>query len=139
MKLRIVVLLLAALVMGAALADTVVYKWVDKDGNVHYSTVPQNPNAKPTDIINTAREQAPVAGSAPAASSADQVPSISPDDSPACKSAKQTLGKYLLAEALFSVDANGNKTLLSKDKQAQLIQQTRNQVTLACSQPGTPP
>ncbi len=139
MKLRIAVLLLAALVMGAALADTAVYKWVDKDGNVHYSTVPQNPNAKPTDIINTARKQAPAAGSAPSASSADQVPPISPDDSPACKSAKQTLGKYLLAEALFSVDANGNKTLLSKDKQAQLIQQTRNQVTLACSQPGTPP
>lgn len=139
MKLRIVVLLLAALVMGAALADTTVYKWVDKDGNVHYSTVPQNPNAKPTDIINTAREQAPAAGSVPAASSADQVPPISPDDSPACKSAKQTLGKYLLAEALFSVDANGNKTPLSKDKQAQLIQQTRNQMTVACSQPGAPP
>lgn len=139
MKLRIIVLLLAALVMSAALADTVVYKWVDKDGNVHYSTVPQTPNAQPTDIINTARDQAPASGSAPTASSANQVPSVSPDDPPACKSAKQELGKYLTAEALYSVDANGNKTLLSKDKHAQLIQQARNQMALACSPPASPP
>jgi Domain of unknown function (DUF4124) len=139
MKLRIIVLLLAALVMGAVLADTMVYKWVDKDGNVHYGTVPQNPNARPTDIVNTAADQAPAAGSAPSASSANRVPQISPDDSPACKSAKQALGKYLTAEALYTVDDKGNKKLLSKDKQAELIQQARNQMTVACSQPGSPP
>ena len=139
MKLHIIVFLLTALVTSASLADTMVYKWVDKNGNVHYSTVPQNPNAQPTDIINTGRNQVPTAVSAPSASSADQVPSISPNDSPACKSAKEKLGKYLTAEALFSVDAKGNKTPLSKEKRAQLIQQTRNQVTLACSQPGSPP
>ncbi|HVA56043.1 MAG TPA: DUF4124 domain-containing protein [Gammaproteobacteria bacterium] len=135
MKLRIIVLLLAVMVMGAALADTTIYKWVDKDGNVHYSTVPQNPNAQPTDIVNTASDQAPATSSALTAASADQVPAISPDDSPACKSAKQELGKYLTAEALYSVDTKGNKTLLTKDKQTQLIQQTRNQMTMACSLP----
>jgi Domain of unknown function (DUF4124) len=139
MKIRIIVLLLAALVMGTALADTMVYKWVDKDGHVHYSTVPQNPKAQPTDIINTAGSQAPAASSAPSASSAEQVPPISPDDSPACKAAKEALGKYLTAEALYSVDAKGNKTLLTKDKQAQLIQQARNQVAVSCAPPGSPP
>lgn len=138
MKLRILVFILTAFVMSAALADTVVYKWVDKDGNVHYSTVPQNPKAQPTNIVNTARDQLPAAGSAPSASSANQIPAISPDDPPACKTAKQELGKYLTAEALYTVDANGNKTLLSQDKQAQLIQQARNQVAVACS-PATPP
>ena len=139
MKLRIIMLLLAAFAAGAVLADTVVYKWVDKNGNVHYSTIPQNPKAQPTDIINTAGNQAPSSGSVPSASSANQVPQISPDDSPACKSAKQALGKYLTAEALYTVDDKGNKTLLSKGKQAELIQQTRNQMLVACSQPGTPP
>jgi hypothetical protein len=139
MKLRISVLLLTAFIMSAALADTVVYKWVDQNGNVHYSTVPQNPKAQPTDIVNTARDQMPASSSAPSASSANQVPAISPDDPPACKTAKQELGKYLTAEALYTVDANGNKTLLSKDKQAQLIQQARNQVAVACSPASSPP
>jgi Domain of unknown function (DUF4124) len=139
MKTRIIVLLVTGLLMGAALADTMVYKWVDKNGNVHYSTVPQNATAKPTDIINTAGTQAATASSAPAASSAEQIPAISADDSPACKSAKQALGKYLTAEALYTVDAKGNKTLLPKDKQAQLIQQARNQVTVACAPAGSPP
>ncbi len=139
MKWRILVLLLTAFILSAALADTVVYKWVDQYGNVHYSTVPQNPKAQPTDIVNTARDQAPSTSSAPAASSANQVPAISPDDPPACKTAKQELGKYLTAEALYTVDANGNKTLLSKDKQEQLIQQARNQVAVVCSSAGPPP
>ncbi len=139
MKSRCIVLLLAALVMGAALADTAVYKWVDKDGNVHYSSVPQTPNAQPTDIINTASDQVPAASSAPSAGSANQVPAISPDDAPACKTAKQELGKYLTAGALYTVDASGNKSVLTKDKQAQIIQQARNQVTVACSPAGSPP
>jgi hypothetical protein len=139
MKFASILLMLTVLTMAAVRADTVVYKWVDKDGNVHYSTVPQNPNAKPTHIINTAGDRAASASSAPAASSANQVPLISPDDSPACKTAKQELGKYLTAQALYSVDAKGNKVLLSKEKQQQLIQQTRNQVTLACAPAAAPP
>lgn len=139
MKLHILVLLLAALAVNAALADSIVYKWVDKNGNVHYSTVPQNPNAQPTDIINTAHAQAPTASSAPSAGSATLVPVISADDTPACKSAKQKLGTYLLAQTLYRVDADGHKTPLSKDQQAELIQQTRNEMTMACSKPGGAP
>ncbi|MDE2235285.1 MAG: DUF4124 domain-containing protein [Gammaproteobacteria bacterium] len=139
MKLASILLMLIALTMAAVRADTIVYKWVDKDGNVHYSTVPQNPNAKPTQIINTAGDRAPSASSAPAASTANQVPLISPNDSPACKAAKQELGKYMTAQALYSVDAKGDKLLLTKEKQQQLIQQTRNQVTLACTPAGTTP
>ncbi len=139
MKTGKMLILLFALSMCAVHAATVVYKWVDKDGNVHYSTVPHSAKAQPTNIINTASDQAPTASSAPRASSANPVPVISPNDSPACKSAKQQLGKYLTAQALYSVDANGNKVLLSKDKKSQLIQQVRNQVTMACSPTGSPP
>lgn len=139
MKIGKMLILLFVLTMGAVQAATMVYKWVDKDGNVHYSTVPHNAKAQPTNIINTASDQAPTTSSVPRASSANPVPTISPNDSPACKKAKQQLGKYLTAEALYSLDAKGNKVLLSKDKKLQIIQQARNQMTMACSPSGSQP
>ncbi|MGH8281230.1 MAG: DUF4124 domain-containing protein [Gammaproteobacteria bacterium] len=140
---RIIVMLLAALIMGTALADGTIYKWVDKDGNVHYSTVPHSPNAQALNIVNTANSQTPPASSAPSAAStstADQaLTGVTPGDSAACKSARETLGKYLDASYLYTLGKNGQKQKLPKDQQDQAIAQARNAVTQACSPQESPP
>lgn len=140
---RILILLLAALVMSAALADGTIYKWVDKNGNVHYSTVPQNPNAQPLNIVNTANDQAPAADTAPAAASAaaatQALATITPGDSPACKSARETLVKYLSAAYLYTTGANGDKQKLSRQQQDMAVVEAKNAVTQACSAKESPP
>ncbi|MGH8397278.1 MAG: DUF4124 domain-containing protein [Gammaproteobacteria bacterium] len=139
----IIIVLLATLITGTALADGTIYKWVDKNGNVHYSTVPQSPNAQPLNIVNTATNHAPPASTAPSAastSSADQaLTTVMPADSATCKSARETLGKYLDASYLYTMDKNGQKQQLPKDQQDQAIAQAKNTVTQACSPQESPP
>ena len=134
MKIRIIVMLLAALIMGAALADMQVYKWVDKNGNVHYSTVPPDQNAQVLNIVNSAG-QASSASSAPSATSSVEraLTTTSPEDSPACKSAKEALGKYLDASYLFTLSKDGKKEQLSAKDQGKAIAQAKSAVTQACS------
>ena len=136
MNLRIIVMLLAALIMSTALADTPIYKWVGKDGHVHYSTVPRSADAQQLNIMNRAANPAPAAGTAPSAastSSPDQaLTQVSPDDSPACKSAKETLGRYLGASYLYTLGKDGQKQKLPKDQQDKAV-------TRACALQGTQP
>ncbi len=131
MNVRIIVMLLAALIMSATLADTPIYKWVDRDGHVHYSTVPRSANAQQLNIMNRAANPAPAASTAPPAASAsspDQaLTQVSPDDSPACKSAKEILGRYLAASYLYTLGKDDQKQKLPKDQQDKAI-----------SRPGTP-
>ncbi len=143
MNLRIIVMLVAALIMSTALADTPIYKWVGKDGHVHYSTVPRSADAQQLNIMNRAANPAPAAGTAPSAastSSPDQaLTQVSPDDSPACKSAKETLGRYLGASYLYTLGKDGQKQKLPKDQQDKAITQARSAVTRACAPQGTQP
>ena len=143
MNLRIIVMLLAALIMSTALADTPIYKWVGKDGHVHYSTVPRSADAQQLNIMNRAANPAPAAGTAPSAastSSPDQaLTQVSPDDSPVCKSAKETLGRYLGASYLYTLGKDGQKQKLPKDQQDKAITQARSAVTRACAPQGTQP
>lgn len=143
MNLRIIVMLVAALIMSTALADTPIYKWVGKDGHVHYSTVPRSADAQQLNIMNRAANPAPAAGtalSAASTSSPDQaLTQVSPDDSPACKSAKETLGRYLGASYLYTLGKDGQKQKLPKDQQDKAITQARSAVTRACAPQGTQP
>src|SRR5579871_1693806 len=50
--------LLTLACMGAAMADTPIYKWVDDQGQVHYSTVPHSDKAQQLGIQNTAAPHA---------------------------------------------------------------------------------
>ncbi|MGA9853076.1 MAG: DUF4124 domain-containing protein [Gammaproteobacteria bacterium] len=134
---RILVMLLATLVMSAVLADGTIYKWVDKNGNVHYSTVPQSPNAQALNIVDNANTQAPTASSAPSAASSAKtnqaLTTITPGDSAACKSARETLLKYLGASYLYTVDQAGEKQHLPKQQQDMAVIQAKNAVTEACT------
>lgn len=136
---HIICLIITALLAGSVLADSPIYKWVDKNGQVHYSTVPHSSNAKPIDITNSAQGLAPAAGTVAGSAAADKVmPRISPTDSAACKAAKQKLSQYMSADTLITTTPDGKQKQLSKDEQAKVVQRARNDVTVACT-PQEPP
>lgn len=131
---RIICLLIAALLSGSVLADSTIYKWVDKDGQVHYSTVPHSSDAKPINVVNSAQGLAPAAGTVAGSAAADsQIPAISPNDSAACKAAKQKLGQYMSADVLYTKMPDGKQKELSSDEKAKVVQRARNDVTVACT------
>ena len=140
MKLRSLILLAAALCTTAALAQSAVYKWVDKNGNVHYSSVPPSSTLAPTAIVNTADESAPVTPSAPSAASAvAALTTIKGDDSPACKTARETLAKYMSASYLYTLGKDGKQQKLDPKQQAAAVAQARNAVTQSCAAASSPP
>ncbi|HKS93889.1 MAG TPA: DUF4124 domain-containing protein [Gammaproteobacteria bacterium] len=140
MKLRSLILLLAALVTTAALAQGAVYKWVDKNGNVHYSSVPPTSTLAPTAIVNTADNSVAAAGNAPSAASAvAALTTVKGDDSPACKSARETLAKYLSATYLYTLGKDGKQQKLDAQQQAAAVAQAKNTVTQACASQASPP
>lgn len=140
MKLRSLILLLAALVTTAALAQGAVYKWVDKNGNVHYSSVPPTSTLAPTAIVNTADYSVAAARNAPSAASAvAALTTVKGDDSPACKSARETLAKYLSATYLYTLGKDGKQQKLDAQQQAAAVAQAKNTVTQACASQASPP
>ena len=140
MKLRSLILLLAALVTTAALAQGAVYKWVDKNGNVHYSSVPPTSTLAPTAIVNTADYSVAAARNAPSAASAvAALTTVKGDDSPACKSARETLAKYLSATYLYTLGKDGKQQTLDAQQQAAAVAQAKNAVTQACASQASPP
>lgn len=140
MKLRSLILLLAALVTTAALAQGAVYKWVDKNGNVHYSSVPPTSTLAPTAIVNTADDSVAAARNAPSAASAvAALTTVKGDDSPACKSARETLAKYLSATYLYTLGKDGKQQKLDAEQQAAAVAQAKNTVTQACASQASPP
>ena len=140
MKLRSLILLLAALVTTAALAQGAVYKWMDKNGNVHYSSVPPTSTLAPTAIVNTADYSVAAARNAPSAASAvAALTTVKGDDSPACKSARETLAKYLSATYLYTLGKDGKQQKLDAQQQAAAVAQAKNTVTQACASQASPP
>lgn len=141
MRIRLLFLLIATLVAGSALAQTAVYKWVDKSGNVHYSAVPPSTSLAPSSIVNTATDQAaPPATTAPPLTTTQvankALTTAEPADTPACTTARGTLSKYLGATYLYTLGKDGAQQKLSKDQQAQAVAEAKNAVNTACSPTG---
>jgi hypothetical protein len=128
--------LLALACMSAALADTPIYKWVDAQGQVHYSTEPQGDKVKQLPIENTS---APHAGTsvtpapAPSTTPSDAVLTTpTPTDPPACKAGRDRLSRYLHAGKLYSKDAKGNNVILSDADQIKAVDDAREYVKQTC-------
>src|SRR5579859_5794656 len=127
--------LVTLLLAGDAWADTPIYKWVDSQGVVHYSTEPHSDNAKQTNIINTGNSlpspsTAPFPASAAGAAStagSDDASLVAPlqSDSPTCKAAREQLSRYLQASSLYQIDGKGQKTTLSPQERALVLDQAR--------------
>lgn len=135
------------LLAGGAWADTPIYKWVDAQGVVHYSTEPHGDASKQTSIVNTGNSlpnpsTAPLPASATGAGAAGSAANDAtlvqpqPSDSPACKAGRDRLFKYLHADSLYQLDDRGQKTPLSKQDQAKALDEARNYVRQACSPGG---
>lgn len=137
MQKRLICLLIVTLLAGTALADSPIYKWVDKNGNVHYSTVPHNANAKPINVVNSAKGMAPAASTTASAATADDaIPTISPKDSAACKAAKQRLARYMSADVLYTKMPDGKQKKLDKQEKSNILKMARNNMTVTCKSSG---
>jgi hypothetical protein len=118
-----------------AWADAPIYKWVDDQGKVHYSSVPHGDNSQQLKIVNKGSGVTPAAGvSTQAAPASDDknLTTATPSDSATCKAARDTLTKYLGADYLYTLDAKGEKQKMPKDQQEQTITQAKAAVTQAC-------
>ena len=138
MKTAFAIALGAFILASAAWGDTPIYKWVDAQGVVHYSTVPHSDDAKQLNIVNTGT--LPNASTAPAAASAGGSPAadvslVTPTqaDSPACKAGRDRLFKYLHADHLYVLDDKGQKQQMSKDDQDKALSEARDYVRQACA------
>jgi hypothetical protein len=125
--------------VSAALADTPIYKWVDAQGQVHYSTVPHSDKAQQLPIQNTSTPNAgtavtPAAGASTANSPANDARLVQsqPTDAPACKFGRDRLSKYLQAGTLYSTDDKGNKTPLSEADKQKAVNDARDFVKQVC-------
>ncbi|HSN18656.1 MAG TPA: DUF4124 domain-containing protein [Gammaproteobacteria bacterium] len=126
---------------GLAYADTPIYKWIDEQGRVHYSTEPHGNKSQQLAIQNQGDLSTPPASSAPGASTAAaaqqsksdaQLVQPTADDSPACKAGRDRLFKYLHADSLYSIDDKGNKVPLSANDMKKALNDARAYVTQAC-------
>lgn len=134
-----VISLIAACVLfaAAAQADAPIYKWVDAQGKVHYGPAPQGDAAQQLNTVNKGQAIGPSATGAPAASTAPADDSAlsqpGPNDSAACKAAKDTLAKYLAADYLYTLDAKGQKQKMPKEDQDKTIADAKAKVAQACN------
>ena len=137
---RLLLLTLITALGTAAMAQSAIYKWVDQNGRVHYSSVPPSATLAPTSIVNTAGHAVPSASHAPAAATGTAaLTTLTPDDTPACKTARETLAKYLSASYLYTLGKDGKQQKLDATQQAAAVAQAKNAVSQACSSQALPP
>ena len=143
LKTMIVSLTFAAGVCAAGLAwaDATIYKWVDDQGRVHYSTEPHGDKAQALAIQNQGNNLSPPATTAPGAATAAASQRAQQDaqlvqpqstDSPSCKAGRERLGKYLQADNLYKLDDKGNQVALSADDKEKALDDARAYVTQNC-------
>jgi len=127
------------LLSAGAWGDTPIYKWVDAQGQVHYSTVPHSDEDKQLNIMNKGTlpnaSTAPPATSANGAASTDDTSLVTPTpaDSPACKAGRDRLFRYMHADTLYTVDSSGHKTQLSVADMQKALNEARDYVRQACA------
>ena len=111
---------------AAAGADGTLYRWVDKDGRVHYGDDPA--------AANNAREVAPNplnAGVSGSSSGGDDA--AAQKQAAECKSKSDLLGRYKNAATISETDALGNTREYSADEKDQLVAKTQKYVDDHCA------
>lgn len=105
---------------GTALAQTPVYRWVDKAGQAHYSDQPA-PDAVEITVAPATVQPPPEAASAAAERAAD------------CKRKKDQLEAYKTADSLSETDALGNVRKYTPEEKQKLVELTQKKVDEACA------
>ncbi|MFI4979593.1 MAG: DUF4124 domain-containing protein [Nevskiales bacterium] len=109
---------------------TTLYRWVDKDGHVHYGDQAA-PNAKP---VNPK-----VPGSEDAQDAADAAAKAATDKQAAdCKGKNDELARYRSATSITETDALGNSKDYTAEQRDQLVAKTQKYVDdhCGCTTPG---
>ena len=149
MKSRDAILLLCALALPATAQ---VYRWVDKDGKVHYAQQ-KPPDVKADELpIKSANslEGNQAAAPAPASAPPAAAPSTNAADAAGeamkkevdalnaqrCNTAKSIAARYDSAPFLEKSNADGTKTRLSPEEEAAERARMKGQVTSACAVSG---
>jgi len=98
-----IALILAGLAVTLVAHSQEIYRWVDKDGVVHYSDQPDSPNAELIDVIESNSYESADAAPAPGYDSGD---ADEPDDEPAVSSYESlTIVSPAPDEVFFGADA----------------------------------
>ncbi len=119
-----------ACALWATAATAAVYRWVDKQGEVHYSDVPVK-GAQPVDTRTWRPSQpAPRAASEDAEDTAADKAPMSQEDK--CALAKKNLTDYQNAPGLVKRDQYGAEHKLSDEERAQAIERAKGNVAKYC-------
>jgi hypothetical protein len=125
---RAILFALITICATSALAAGDVYKWVDKNGNVHYGDKPKEGGEQLTVKPGSGSGEP----SDPAAAKADA------DRAAACEKKKQQLQTYREAGVIKEKDALGHTREYSDQERSDLIALTEKQVGEACSPAAKP-
>jgi hypothetical protein len=114
-----ILLILAGLALSLAAASQEIYRWVDKDGVVHYSDQPDSPNAVLIDVIEPNAYEAQDAAAAAAGSGRASAPDEDADASPYASLSISSPSQdevFFGADAVVNVLADLQGTLRPDDK-----------------------
>ena len=150
-KIYIPYLLLALIFLASLSVQADVYRWVDKDGAIHFGDKPANKQSaekveiktnvgtnnqsqgnrlrKQQHLLSVMDEERKINEQKQAKEKKDKQVVISN-----CKSAQTTLNYYLRSGVLFNVDESGNKTYLSDQQREEEIKKARETVKYWCKE-----
>ncbi len=142
-KTRLLKLLVAAAIAGfAANASAGMYKWTDKQGNVHYSQLPPD-EGNTTEIAPPPRVAAPAPANsankstskeAASASAAEAEPQLTPEQQEMykhnCEAAKANLETFKYARRVQKPD--GDFIVMDDDNRQKMTQEAEEQIKKFC-------
>ena len=146
--LQLILCVLLALAFGAASADQV-YKWVDKDGRVHFSQTPppgaatgvrsmqvNAPPPDPTGQQNAQNLQQEISDknqkAEDAQKQADQEAQKKAQQQKACDGLRERMQVLQSSGRAATVDAKGNMSYISDEDRAKQIQDLQKQIDSQC-------
>lgn len=122
----------ALLFAAAAGADPTLYRWVDKDGHVHYGDQPTAPNAQQIspNVSNTSDTSGSSSGGADGPAPAKQTAD--------CKNKADELARYKSASSITETDPLGNSREYTAEQREQLLARTQKYLDEHCAQAAAP-
>ncbi len=144
-------LMLALLILGCALANAAVYRWVDANGKVHYSDKPPAAGTKPLPIKSSPTDPSQVEARekthqktldqyAKQESEQDkaqaQAEKKAAERKAACQQAQQKLTQLEQARRVTRTDKDGNKVYLDADQIDAAHAKAQAEVDKLCNGPG---
>ena len=131
-KFGLTAVLAAALLLGAtAGADATLYRWVDKDGHVHYGDDPaaNAQQVNPNRLDGHTDSSSSGSGDTSAAAAAKLAE---------CKRKSDDLARFQNAITISETDALGNTKEYTAEQKDQLVAKTKKYVADNCAAPGAP-